>query len=74
MVPPCRWASTASPLYADGLLLVGDAGGMVNPFNGEGIDYALEAARVGAELVAQAMARAVATPSASGCSRHTPRS
>ena len=46
-----------SPLYADGLLLVGDAGGMVNPFNGEGIDYALEAARVGAELVAQALAR-----------------
>jgi flavin-dependent dehydrogenase len=38
-----------TPLYADGLLLVGDAGGMVNPFNGEGIDYALEAARVGAE-------------------------
>ena len=46
-----------TPLYADGLLLVGDSGGMVNPFNGEGIDYALEAARVGAELVAQAMAR-----------------
>jgi geranylgeranyl reductase family protein len=46
-----------SPLYADGLLLVGDAGGMVNPFNGEGIDYALEAARVGAEVIAQAHAR-----------------
>lgn len=46
-----------TPLYADGLLLVGDSGGMVNPFNGEGIDYALEAARLGAELVAQAMAR-----------------
>ncbi|MEO9223271.1 MAG: hypothetical protein ABI251_16160, partial [Mycobacteriaceae bacterium] len=46
-----------TPLYADGLLLVGDAGGMVNPFNGEGIDYALEAARIGAEVVAQALAR-----------------
>jgi geranylgeranyl reductase family protein len=46
-----------SPLYADGMLLVGDSGGMVNPFNGEGIDYALEAARVGAELVSQALAR-----------------
>lgn len=46
-----------TPLYGDGLLLVGDSGGMVNPFNGEGIDYALEAARVGAELVAQALAR-----------------
>ncbi len=46
-----------TPLYADGLLLVGDAGGMVNPFNGEGIDYALEAARVGAEVIVQALAR-----------------
>ena len=46
-----------TPLYADGLVLVGDAGGMVNPFNGEGIDYALEAARIGAELIAQAHAR-----------------
>ncbi len=31
------------PHYGRGVLLVGDAGGMVNPFNGEGIDYALEA-------------------------------
>lgn len=46
-----------SPLYADGLLLVGDAGGMVNPFNGEGIDYALEAGRVAAEVVAGALRR-----------------
>ncbi|MBK9723982.1 MAG: geranylgeranyl reductase family protein [Actinomycetales bacterium] len=46
-----------TPLYADGLLLVGDAGGMVNPFNGEGIDYALEAARVGADIIAQALSR-----------------
>ena len=46
-----------TPLYADGLLLVGDSGGMVNPFNGEGIDYALEAARIGAEVVAQALGR-----------------
>jgi flavin-dependent dehydrogenase len=47
-----------TPLYADGLLLVGDAAGMVNPFNGEGIDYALEAARVGADVIGQALARA----------------
>ena len=44
-------------LYADGLLLVGDAAGMVNPFNGEGIDYALEAGRVSADVIAQALAR-----------------
>ena len=30
------------PHYTRGLLLFGDAGGMVNPFNGEGIAYAME--------------------------------
>ena len=40
-----------------GPLLVGDAAGMVNPFNGEGTDYALEAARVGADVSGQALAR-----------------
>ena len=29
-----------TPHYTRGLLLAGDAGGMVNPFNGEGIAYA----------------------------------
>jgi geranylgeranyl reductase family protein len=33
------------PLYRDGMALVGDSGGMVNPFNGEGIAYAMQAAR-----------------------------
>lgn len=46
-----------TPHYRDGLLLVGDAGGMVNPFNGEGIAYAMESARLAAECVAQALAR-----------------
>ena len=32
------------PHYTRGLLLLGDAGGMVNPFNGEGIAYAMESA------------------------------
>jgi flavin-dependent dehydrogenase len=45
------------PHYADGLLLVGDAGGMVNPFNGEGIAYAMESGELAAEVVAQALAR-----------------
>jgi geranylgeranyl reductase family protein len=45
------------PHYRDGLLLVGDAGGMVNPFNGEGIGYAMESARIAAETVIQALAR-----------------
>ncbi|HEU5472015.1 MAG TPA: geranylgeranyl reductase family protein [Actinophytocola sp.] len=46
-----------TPHYAAGLLLVGDAGGMVNPFNGEGIGYAMESARLAAECVIQALVR-----------------
>lgn len=45
------------PLYADGMVLVGDAGGMVSPFNGEGIAYALQAGRVAADTIAQSLAR-----------------
>jgi geranylgeranyl reductase family protein len=45
-----------APHYADGALLVGDAGGMVNPMNGEGIAYAMESGRLAAEVVAQALA------------------
>lgn len=48
-------AFNRQPLYDRGLILVGDAGGMVNPFNGEGIDYALEAAHVAAEVVDEAL-------------------
>jgi len=37
----------AGPTY----LVVGDAAGSVNPFNGEGIDYAYETARMAAEVL-----------------------
>jgi menaquinone-9 beta-reductase len=47
-----------TPHYFNGLLLVGDAGGMVNPFNGEGIAYAMESAEILARTIAQALARA----------------
>ena len=46
-----------TPHYRDGLLLLGDAGGMVSPFNGEGISAAMESAQVAAECVVQALAR-----------------
>ncbi len=46
-----------TPHYRDGLLLLGDAGGMVSPFNGEGIGAAMESAKVAAEYVVQALAR-----------------
>jgi geranylgeranyl reductase family protein len=45
------------PHYTRGALLVGDCGGMVNPFNGEGIAYAMESAELAAEIVVQALAR-----------------
>jgi geranylgeranyl reductase family protein len=45
------------PHYTRGLLLVGDSGGMVNPFNGEGIAYAMESGELAAQVIAQALAR-----------------
>ena len=46
-----------TPHYHQGLLLVGDAGGMVNPFNGEGIAYAMESGEIVARTIVQALAR-----------------
>ncbi|MER7846079.1 geranylgeranyl reductase family protein [Kitasatospora sp. NPDC096077] len=45
------------PHYADGLLLIGDAGGTVSPGTGEGIAYAMESGRYAAETIVQAHAR-----------------
>jgi len=42
----------AGPTY----LVVGDAAGSVNPFNGEGIDYAYETAKMAAEVIHEALA------------------
>lgn len=50
-------AFNRKPHYRDGLMLIGDAGGMVNPFNGEGIAYAMQAARRAAEVIVQARSR-----------------
>ena len=38
-------------------LLAGDAGGSINPFNGEGIAYAYETGRIAAATVGEALAR-----------------
>ncbi len=46
-----------TPHYTRGLLLVGDAGGMINPFNGEGIAYAMESGEMAAEIIVQALGR-----------------
>ena len=46
-----------TPHYTRGMLLAGDAGGMVNPFNGEGIAYAMECGEIAGRVIAQALAR-----------------
>jgi geranylgeranyl reductase family protein len=39
------------PQAVPGMLLIGDAAGAVNPFNGEGIAYAMESGEIAAELI-----------------------
>jgi flavin-dependent dehydrogenase len=46
------------PAYSRGLLLAGDSAGTVNPFNGEGISYAMETGRMAGETAAVALAAA----------------
>jgi geranylgeranyl reductase family protein len=70
MVAPIRGAAlpmgfNRTPHYTRGLLLVGDAGGMVNPFNGEGVAYAMQSGRMVAEVISQALVR----PTAAGRER-----
>jgi menaquinone-9 beta-reductase len=61
MVGPIRGAAlpmgfNRTPHLHKGMLLVGDAGGMVNPFNGEGIAYAMESGRIAAETIVESLA------------------
>ena len=49
-------AGSVNPKVGPTWAVVGDAGGSVNPFNGEGIDYAYETGRMVAELLAEALA------------------
>src|SRR5699024_545258 len=49
--PGLPMAFNRTPHFRRGLLLIGASGGMVNPYNGEGIDYALESARLAAEVL-----------------------
>ncbi len=50
---PLRTDFATMRTQTDGLLLVGEAAGLVNPINGEGVDYALESGQIAAELLAQ---------------------
>jgi geranylgeranyl reductase family protein len=46
---------SVSPKAGPTYLVVGDAAGTVNPFNGEGIDYAYETGRLAADVLHQAI-------------------
>lgn len=47
-------AHNRHPHVVKGAVLVGDSAGMVNPFNGEGISYAIEASGMAADAIARA--------------------
>lgn len=45
------------PIIHDRVILIGDAAGLINPLNGEGIQYALQSARWAFETIAVALRR-----------------
>jgi geranylgeranyl reductase family protein len=45
---PLRVDFASAPTFSDRVMLVGEAAGLVNPVTGEGIDYALESAKIAA--------------------------
>ncbi len=60
--PECKATSgkipmggSVGPKVGQGYVVVGDAAGSVNPFNGEGIDYAYETSRMAAEVLHEAI-------------------
>jgi geranylgeranyl reductase family protein len=54
---PLPMGGSRRPAAVPGMLVIGDAAGLVNPFNGEGIAYAMESAEVAAELAHEALVR-----------------
>ena len=65
-------AFNRQPAYTRGLVLIGDAAGMVNPFNGEGIAYAMESGELAADAIAEAHYRGVGTSGAEKALDHYP--
>jgi len=53
---------SVGPKAGPGWLVVGDAGGSVNPFNGEGIDYAYETGRLAAGVLDEALSTRSGVP------------
>jgi geranylgeranyl reductase family protein len=55
-------AGSVNPKAGPNWLIVGDAAGSINPFNGEGIDYAYETARMAADLIDEAIVSGTGQP------------
>ncbi len=64
---PIRTDFHRSRCLADRLLVVGEAAGLVNPFTGEGIDYALESGRMAAQALLDAFQSGDIGRSSLGC-------
>ncbi len=52
---PLPMGFNRTPLARPGLMVIGDAAGVVNPFNGEGIAYAMETGKIAAEVAGEAL-------------------
>jgi geranylgeranyl reductase family protein len=55
-------AGSVNPKVGPNWLVVGDAAGSINPFNGEGIDYAYETAHMAADLIDEAIVSGTGQP------------
>lgn len=53
---PMRFDFAPERSFAPGLVLVGDAAGMISPFTGEGISFAVESGRTAAEVIQRRLA------------------
>jgi len=63
LVEPLSAPIEGAPQAVPGMLLIGDAAGAVNPFNGEGIAYAMESGEIAANAMAEAHYRGAGTAS-----------
>jgi hypothetical protein len=55
-VHPLTTYNPRLPLIGDRMMLLGDAAGLINPLNGEGIQYALHSARWAADIATDCLA------------------
>jgi menaquinone-9 beta-reductase len=55
-------AGSVDPKVGPNWVVIGDAAGSINPFNGEGIDYAYETARLAAGLLDESLTEGSAMP------------